>query len=178
MNSVLTVPRNTTASGDVAELEIAAALARDGRKLLRPMSSASRYDLVVDNDDGTFTRIQCKTARTIGGRLEFRLYSISGHTPLKKGYSGQVDAFGVYCRESRRTFLVPVGAIDRCATTACLRVEPPRNGQRRGIRAAVDFEIGTGRRRTGVFSASSVHDLTREAMEEAGEAEAAELPPA
>lgn len=143
--------RNTTASGDLAELEIAAALVRDGRKLLRPMSSASRYDLVIDNEDGTFTRVQCKCARTMEGRLEFRLYSISGHTPVKKGYAGQVDAFGVYCRESRRTFLVPVAAIGECETIASLRMAPTKNGQRRGVRAAEDFEIGIVRG-TSLFS--------------------------
>lgn len=170
--------RNTTASGDLAELEIAAALVRDGRKLLRPMSSASRYDLVIDNEDGTFTRVQCKCARTMEGRLEFRLYSISGHTPVKKGYAGQIDAFGVYCRESRRTFLVPVAAIGECETIASLRTAPARNGQRRGVRAAEDFEIGIVRGTSLVSGTGSSDDqhAGREAVEEVPTTHRPELP--
>jgi hypothetical protein len=93
--------RDTTSRGDITEFEIATALLRQGRKLLRPLSSACRYDLLIDNEDGTFTRIQCKTGILREGRVEFRLYSISGHRPEAIAYSGQVDAFGVYCPQTR-----------------------------------------------------------------------------
>ena len=42
----------TTGRGDETELAVALALVRAGKKLLRPLSSATRYDLLVDNEDG------------------------------------------------------------------------------------------------------------------------------
>jgi len=45
----------------------------------------------------------------------------------------------VYCRETGGVYLIPIEALplDR----AYLRVEPPRNGQRKRIRFAQDYEI-------------------------------------
>ena len=54
-------PRDTTRRGELSEFEIIAALLRSGRVVLRPLSAGLRYDLVIDNEDGTFARVQCKT---------------------------------------------------------------------------------------------------------------------
>lgn len=136
--------KDTTSRGDLAEWEVAAALIRDGRKLLRPMSSASRYDLAIDND-GSFIRIQCKTGILREGRIEFRLYSMSGHRGTRgKTYEGQIDAFGVYCPQTRRAYLVPISELSGHSGSACLRISPARNGQVNGIRLARDFVIGGG----------------------------------
>ena len=133
--------RDTTTRGDVAELQIAAALIRHGKRLLRPLSSASRYDLLIDNEDGTFTRVQCKSGVRRNGCVLFRVYSMSGHDARAKGYRGQVDAFGVYCSDTKGTYLVPIEAIATCEHVVALRVEPARNGQRRGIRLAAESVI-------------------------------------
>lgn len=111
--------------------------------MLRPMSSATRYDLVVDNEDGTFTRIQCKSERLRNGRIEFRLYSVSGHNTRKNGYRGQIDAFGVYCPETGISYLVPMKALGGCTTVAALRTAPAKNGQLRRTRSAAGFTIGS-----------------------------------
>jgi len=136
--------KNTTAQGDITEWQVAAALLRQGRKLLRPLSSATRYDLLIDREDGTFTRVQCKTGVLRHGCIVFRLYSVSGHDTRSKHYAGQVDAFGVFCPAIGTTYLIPVDALGQCGTTGSLRVAPARNGQRQGIRLASDFVIGQG----------------------------------
>jgi hypothetical protein len=133
--------RDTTSRGDVTEFEVATALLRQGRKLLRPLSSACRYDLLMDNEDGTFTRIQCKTGILREGRVEFRLYSISGHRPTAVSYGGQVDAFGVYCPQTRESYLVPVAALGSRGAIASLRVLPSRNGQVKKVRLASDYLV-------------------------------------
>ena len=133
--------KDTTTIGDVTEMEVATALVRRGRKLLRPISAAARYDLVIDNEDGTFLRVQCKTGRLREGRVEFRLYSVSGHRTKGVGYQGQVDAFGVYCPQTDTIYLVPVTAISTCGAIATLRVDPARNGQTSGVRLAAEFTI-------------------------------------
>lgn len=134
--------QDTTGRGDETELAVMLALVRAGKKILRPFSSAMRYDVLIDNEDGTFTRVQCKTGRERAGVVEFRLYSISGHNTEQNGYRGQVDAFGVYCPASRIAYLVPMAALGSCASTARLRTAPARNGQRRRTRPAADFVIG------------------------------------
>jgi hypothetical protein len=134
--------RDTTSRGDLAELAVATALVQSGRRLLRPISSATRYDLVIDNDDGTFTRVQCKMGVLRCGRVEFRTYSISGHRTDRVNYRGQIDAFGVYCLETADAYLVPMEAVARCGAVASLRVLPARNGQSRHVRMALDYVIG------------------------------------
>lgn len=133
--------RDTTSRGDISELSVAAALALAGKKLLRPISSATRYDLAIDNQDGTVTRVQCKTGRLRDGRIEFRVASVSGHTTDNKPYLGQIDAFGVFCPENRAVYLIPMSAVEHCGTLATLRVSPARNGQKLRVRFATDFLI-------------------------------------
>lgn len=135
--------KDTSLRGDVAEWQVAAALIHDGRKVLRPVSGAARYDLVVDNEDGTFTRIQCKSGLLRHGRIEFRVYSMSGHRGTRRRtYSGQVDAFGVYCPGTRRSYLVPMSELSGNSGVACLRVTPARNGQLKRTRTAERYVIG------------------------------------
>jgi hypothetical protein len=133
--------RDTTSRGDLTEIQIAAALMHSGRRVLKPLSNGLRYDLLVDNDDGTFTRVQCKTGALRHGGVVFRVYSVSGHTTRAVSYHGQVDAFGVYCLETGDTYLVPMTAVADCNTMVCLRVSPAKNAQVTRIRQAADFLI-------------------------------------
>lgn len=133
--------RDTTAQGDVTETQVAAALVLRGLKVLRPLSSATRYDLLIDHDDGRFTRVQCKTGVLRHGCVQFRMYSMSGHDKRAKPYAGQVDAYGVYCPETRHSYLVPITALSDCRLFATLRVDPTRNGQRLRSRSAHEFII-------------------------------------
>jgi hypothetical protein len=135
--------RNTSALGDIAKLQLAAALARSGRRLLRPMSSAARYDLAIDEGDGTITRVQCKTGVLRRGCIVFRVCSTDARRPTGAPYQGQVDAFGIYCRETGNCYLVPMSAVVRCMTMATLRLEPARNQQEVGVRLAAQYEVRT-----------------------------------
>jgi hypothetical protein len=51
------------------------------------------------------------------------------------------DLFGVYFPPSEEVFLTPIEAV--AASEGRLRFEPPRNNQRKRIRMAAEFEIGT-----------------------------------
>ena len=136
------VRRNTSWTGDLTELEVALALTRAGHHVLRPLSAASRYDLAIDNHDGTLTRVQCKAGSLKNGRIVFRVYSVSGHRADGKPYQGQADAFGVYCEATKQTFPVPFTSIPEHRVMVSLRITPARNGQRLGVRVADDFLIG------------------------------------
>jgi PD-(D/E)XK nuclease superfamily protein len=72
----------TSARGDLSEMEIATALMRAGMTVLRPLSAAVRYALVIDAGGGAFTRIQCKTGILRNGRILFRVCSADARRPL------------------------------------------------------------------------------------------------
>jgi hypothetical protein len=133
--------RDTSRIGDISEMEVAVALVRSGRAVLRPLSSACRYDMLLENKDGTFTRVQCKTGVLRNGSVVFRLYRVSGHDTRRVPYLRDIDAYGVYCPALERCYLVPVAAVAGQTDMACLRLEPARNGQVRGVRVAADYEI-------------------------------------
>ena len=133
--------RDTSIVGDHTELQIAAALARSGLRLLKPMSSACRYDLAIDHGDGRITRVQCKTGVLRQGRIVFRVCSTDGRRPRGVSYHGQIDAFGVYCPQTGKSYLVPMAVVATCETMSTLRVGPAVNNQKVGVRQASDYEI-------------------------------------
>jgi hypothetical protein len=151
-SSVLSVATVThpEAKGDVTEAYVAARLLEVGKTVLRPLGDNCRFDLVI-YEDGRFLRVRCKTAtwdRGYNGEakgkrtgLIFAAYSSANHTGAKgkKGYRGDADLFGVYFPPLRTVYLVPV---DECAPSEIhLRILPPANGQRRGVRFAADYEL-------------------------------------
>jgi hypothetical protein len=48
-------------------------------------------------------------------------------------------SFGVYCHETGAVYPVPIDEVGH--HTAALRVDPARNGQRRRIRLAADYQL-------------------------------------
>ena len=146
------------AKGDRSTLAIMLALSEAGYAVLVPFGENTRYDLVID-DGVSLKRVQCKTGRLRDGGIRFAARSSYAHHPnprmVVRDYLGQIDFFGVYCPETGGAYLVPVeDAQVRAAGT--LRVTPPRNGQRRRIRQAADYEIaGVSVRITGEPGASA-----------------------
>ncbi len=55
-----TARKDTTACRDIAEFEVALALMRSGRTVLRPISAGLRYDLVIDEGNANFTRCNAR----------------------------------------------------------------------------------------------------------------------
>jgi hypothetical protein len=133
--------KDTTSRGELTELEIATALVRAGHRVLRPLSAGLRYDLAVDNGDGTLMRIQCKTAVVRGGAIEFNVSSADGRRPSGVPYLGQIEAFGVFCPATGKVYLVPITRVIASSSKARLRVEPARNRQVRGTTPAEQFEV-------------------------------------
>jgi hypothetical protein len=134
------MPKDTTTRGELSELEIATALARSGRRVLRPLSAGLRYDLAIDNGDGTILRVQCKTGVIRAGAIQFRSCNTDARRPSGVPYWGQIEAFGVFCPQNGKSYLVPIAAVT-ASSMACLRLEPARNRQAKRIRLAADFEL-------------------------------------
>jgi hypothetical protein len=129
--------RGTSAIGNQTMGIVLAALLRTGHQPLLPFGDGHPYDIALDNG-GKLVRVQCKTGRLIKGAVYFPT-SIWCRGNRYRSYRGDVDYFGVYCPETRQVYLVPAADVpDRGAS---LRVDPPGNGQAKGIRWAIDYAI-------------------------------------
>jgi PD-(D/E)XK nuclease superfamily protein len=132
------------AKGDRSTLAIMLALHEAGYDVLVPFGENTRYDLVID-DGVTLKRVQCKTGRLRQGAIRFAARSSYAHHPnpkmIVRDYLGQIDYFGVYCAETGGAYLIPVEDAPQVRANGSLRVAPARNGQRRWIRHAADYEI-------------------------------------
>jgi hypothetical protein len=130
--------------GDRTTLAVMLALQDAGYAVLTPFGENTRYDLVMD-DGQRFTRIQCKTGRLRDGAVLFNTCSCYGHhlnpATHRRDYEGQIDYVAVYCLETGWVYLVPIAAMPN-KSGGSLRVETPRNNQRRSVRWAADFELG------------------------------------
>jgi PD-(D/E)XK endonuclease len=119
------------------------ALREAGYEIAVPFGENTRYDLVLD-DGERLLRVQCKTGRLRGGGVVFRPSSSYAHHTsrrvTRRTYQGEIDYFGVYCIDNSHVYLVPIEDIPT-TWMAILRVEPARNGQRKRIRLASDYQI-------------------------------------
>jgi hypothetical protein len=131
------------AKGDRSTLAIMLALHDAGYELLVPFGENTRYDLVID-DGVRLARVQCKTGRLRNGGVIFSACSSYAHHPnpkmVTRSYLGEIDYFAVFCAEIGVSYLIPIE--DAPVTRAGkLRIDPPRNNQRVGVRFAADYEI-------------------------------------
>ena len=117
---------------------VLAALVSSGLRVLVPFGEGHPFDLVIDLGDSAFIRVQCKTAWPVGGCLVFNCRS-TDHGRGPQSYRGRADIFGIYFPPLRSVYLVPIDGV--AEFEGRLRLEPPRNNQRKGIRLAANFEI-------------------------------------
>lgn len=131
---------DTIRKGNAAEAAVLAALIDAGIGILIPFGGGTPFDLVaVTPPHGDLVRIQVKSGRVRHGCVEFNSSS-TDHGKGQLPYTGRAELIAVHVREIRETFAVPV---DDCASfRGYLRVEAPRNNQRRGIRFAADYTLG------------------------------------
>ena len=127
-----------SAKGARSEAEILAALVAAGKTVLLPWGGHHRYDFVLDEGDGRFTRVQCKSGVYHHGCVYFGTSSADRRRPNGDPYIGQIDAFAVYCRTLDASFLVPIEDI-RARQVAALRIDRPISGQLARIRWAKPY---------------------------------------
>jgi hypothetical protein len=90
---------------------------------------------------GRLLKAQCKTGRLREGAVRFSAQSVQSNTRRSRvrNYAGEVDLFIVFCPETKRVYVVPAEEVPN--TWMYLRVDPPRNGQNKGVRWAHDYEL-------------------------------------
>ncbi len=142
--------QNHKAQGERSQAYIVAKLLDIGYNVLTPYGDNARYDVVIEDDDGNFYRVQCKTAwiKHEGDMIEFATASSHYHyrTKLgkmehgKKDYRGQIDYFAVYSPDTKKVYLVPIDHV-KAITSAMLRLVPTKNKQTKNVRWAKDYEL-------------------------------------
>jgi hypothetical protein len=129
--------------GDRSTLAIMLGLQAAGFSVLLPFGENTRYDLVID-DGKRLARVQCKTGRLRAGAVRFKACSSYQHHRSPRAparhYLGEVDFFAVHCPETEGVYLIPIEHLN-VKRQGGLRVEPPRNGQRRRVRNASNYEV-------------------------------------
>jgi hypothetical protein len=129
--------------GQISEAAITARLLQTGYIVLIPYGGTQRYDLVIEDADGKFWRIQCKSAwiDDSGTVLKFDTanHNVTGTKRDWRHYRGQCDYFAVYSAELNKVYLVPVDDVG--TTRAHLRLEPSKNKQEKNVRWAKDYEL-------------------------------------
>jgi hypothetical protein len=130
--------RNTKHVGDIAESAVITALIKCGYEVSIPFGENHRYDVIVDKD-GVLSRIQIKSGRLRKGVVDYAACSSHSHRggPNSRSYHGEVDYFGIYCKDTDEVYLVPCA--DAPATRGSLRIDPTKQGQSKKVRWAQPY---------------------------------------
>ena len=130
------------AKGDLAELMVAADLMRRGYKIALPYGEDWDYDLILCRGDA-LERVQVKYACSDGCVVPVRCRSLSltgGKVRETKKYTAvTIDWLAVYDVTTTDCFYVPAAELGEGRAILALRLVPPANGQRQGIRWAADY---------------------------------------
>ncbi len=137
------VRRDTNRKGEISEAAIITRFLQLGYVVLTPYGGNQRYDLVIEDAEGQFWRVQCKTGRidedSTAIRFNTAIRNVTGKNRQSRDYRGQCDYFAVYCERLRKVYLIQV---DRVGTTgAVLRLTPRKNNQDKNIIWAKDYEL-------------------------------------
>lgn len=129
--------------GHKTEAILIGKLSGPGYEVLEPLNPSLRYDLVIEDADGKFWRIPCKTAwinKKTGG-LQFKVSSseqASTRRNNRNGYQGQIDYFAVYAPDTGHCFLVPISDVAGTSEFQ-MRLGPTKNGQKKGVHDTFDY---------------------------------------
>jgi PD-(D/E)XK endonuclease len=128
--------------GDLAELIVAADLARRGYQVSFPYGEDCDYDLIVDRG-GRLERVQVKYADSKGDVISVQCYSSSltnGKVKRRKPYTElTVDWIAVYDPATDRCYYVASHEFADGRYHISLRIAATKNSQRKGVRFAEDY---------------------------------------
>jgi hypothetical protein len=131
--------RDTKTTGDASEMRVILALVEAGYAVSLPFGENHRYDLIAD-DGARLLRVQVKTGKLRGGVIKYSCSSSHAHRGgYRRPYFGEIELLAVYCPQTRKVYLLPESQF--VATQSHMRVHPPKNNIKKGIRWARHFEL-------------------------------------
>ena len=127
---------NSKTIGDLAELEVACDLAKQGYIVSRPLSDNATYDLIADIN-GRLLRVQVKARAERNNAVAVELRSCMRNYVYMYEKSDW-DILAVYnIKNGKLAYLTWDNIGDN--GTVVLRVQPPKNNQIKGVRMFEDF---------------------------------------
>ena len=141
---ILDPKRHTQKTGDISEQAVITRLLQCGYVVLQPIGQMHRYDLVIEDADGAFWRVQVKTGWLNEDQsvILFASSSSMNYTVKHKGarsYRGQCEYFAVYVESLNKVYFIPVDDVGM--TRASLRLTQSKNNQEKNVRWAKDYEL-------------------------------------
>jgi hypothetical protein len=129
---------NTITRGNAAEAAVLQTFVAAGLGVLIPFGNGLSFDLGAVMPIGDILRVQVKCGRVRDGCVVFNAAS-TDHGRGRLDYRGRADVLAVYVAAILRLFMVPV---DDCPSySGILRLDLPRNNQRRRVRFAEDYSF-------------------------------------
>lgn len=131
---------HTKDKGDLGLGFIIGDLLRAGIQIALPLSEHLPFDLIAVSEAGQLVRVQVKYRAATRGTITCGLDSVwsDSHGSHHRPYDpAAYDALALYCPEPSMCCYLRVAELPR--DTVCLRLEPPKNNQVRGIRLAADY---------------------------------------
>lgn len=133
---------NTVSLGDLGESCAIMKFAHAQAVVSKPLTNNARYDLIVEIN-GKLYRTQVKTTSVVkDGKMEFATKTTNYTKGNWKSVSytrDEIDLFFLYCVENNWCGLyIPEDTIPQTVT---IRIAPPKNNQKAGIRLAEDFSF-------------------------------------
>ena len=131
---------HTKDKGDQGLGYIIGDLVRSGIQVALPISEHLPFDLVAVSEEGILRRVQVKYRAADRGAVECRLGSFwaDRNGTHHKAFDARLyDALALYCPDPVLCCYVRVDELP--TDTVTLRIDPPKNGQAKGVRLASDF---------------------------------------
>lgn len=133
--------------GERSEAIIIGRLVYSGYTVLKPYGENKRYDLVIEDADRKFWRVQCKTAWLSKDQKNLLFNTCSNHyaytwqkdSMKRKHYRGDAEFFAVYSPDLDKVYLISVEKVG--ISSGSLRLVPAKNSNQHGIRLAKDYEL-------------------------------------
>jgi hypothetical protein len=133
----------TKTKGNISEAKVLARLVELEYPVLIPWGDNERYDFVIEQDDGTFARVQVKTARWVEKRSVLAIQTCSSYNHCnrgKKSYRGEVDFIMAYSSLTNKVYKFKVDDVGKSEVS--LRLDPPKKtGGTSASRFAEDYEL-------------------------------------
>jgi hypothetical protein len=107
--------RDTNRIGDLSEIKLITCFLQLGYIVFTPYGRDQRSDLIIEDSEGKFWRVQCKTARLVenGAALDFDTasHNVTGSNRRMKHYREDCDFFAVYNEKLNKAYLIPVDEV-------------------------------------------------------------------
>jgi hypothetical protein len=135
--------RDTNMTGTLSEIKIIARLLDLGYSVFTPYGSGQRSDLIIEDAENVFWRLQCKSARLVDNdtvlQFDAANHNVTGKNQQKRHYRDDCDFFALYNEKLNKVYLIPISEVG--ATKAHLRLTHPKNKNQYGYRMASNYEL-------------------------------------